>query len=120
MQDVAEAIDLARQAIEIKPNAYDGYYARSKALMEHGNYAEALRDASTALARAQQTSPEIRDTLTRLHSDLQKRQMQVFADTANSALASVGLVATAMENVRTVGGPTSRSIAESMDIITDL
>ncbi|XP_049533516.1 protein TANC2 isoform X2 [Anopheles darlingi] len=120
MNDVAEAIDLARQAIEIKPNAYDGYYARSKALMEHGNYGEALRDASTALARAQQTSPEIRETLTRLHSDLQKRQMQVFADTANSALASVGLVANAMENVRTVAGPTSRSIAESMDIITDL
>ncbi|XP_052869330.1 protein TANC2 [Anopheles cruzii] len=114
MNDVAEAIDLARQAIEIKPNAYDGYYARSKALMEYGNYTEALRDASTALARAQTTTPEIRDTLTRLHGDLQKRQMQVIADTANSALASVGLVAMADNR------HSSRSIAESMDIITDL
>ncbi|XP_058055857.1 protein TANC2 [Anopheles bellator] len=114
MNDVAEAIDLARQAIEIKPNAYDGYYARSKALMEYGNYTDALRDASTALARAQTTTPEIRDTLTRLHGDLQKRQMQVIADTANSALASVGLVAMADNR------HSSRSIAESMDIITDL
>uniref|UniRef100_A0AAG5CPM9 RING-type domain-containing protein n=1 Tax=Anopheles atroparvus TaxID=41427 RepID=A0AAG5CPM9_ANOAO len=123
MNDVADAIDLARQAIEIKPNAYDGYYARAKALMEYGSYTEALRDASAALARAQTTTPDIRDTLTRLHSDLQKRQLQVMADTANSALASVGLPTVApMESVSTRSSSvhSNRSIAESMDIITDL
>ncbi|XP_041760592.1 protein TANC2 isoform X3 [Anopheles merus] len=125
MNDVAEAIELARQAIEIKPSAYDGYYARAKALMEQGSYGEALRDASAALARAQPTTAEIRETLTRLHGDLQKRQMQVIADTANSALASVGLstVATPMESVgstRSSSVHSGRSFAESMDIITDL
>uniref|UniRef100_A0A182W197 Uncharacterized protein n=1 Tax=Anopheles minimus TaxID=112268 RepID=A0A182W197_9DIPT len=123
MNDVAEAIELARQAIEIKPNAYDGYYARSKALMEHGNYSEALRDASAALARAQPTTAEIRETLTRLHGDLQKRQMQLIADTANSALASVGLSAVpATENASTRSSSvhSGRSFAESMDVITDL
>uniref|UniRef100_A0A182M6Z2 Orc1-like AAA ATPase domain-containing protein n=1 Tax=Anopheles culicifacies TaxID=139723 RepID=A0A182M6Z2_9DIPT len=124
MNDVAEAIELARQAIEIKPNAYDGYYARAKALMESGNYSEALRDASAALARAQPTTVEIRETLTRLHGDLQKRQMQVIADTANSALASVGMSAasSAIENgsTRSSSVHSGRSFAESMDVITDL
>ncbi|XP_035899311.1 protein TANC2 isoform X1 [Anopheles stephensi] len=127
MNDVAEAIELARQAIEIKPNAYDGYYARSKALMEQGNYSDALRDASAALARAQPTTAEIRETLTRLHGDLQKRQMQVIADTAKSAIASVGLstvgpAAQQMDGVSTRSGSvhSGRSFAESMDIITDL
>uniref|UniRef100_A0A182NCZ4 Protein TANC2 n=1 Tax=Anopheles dirus TaxID=7168 RepID=A0A182NCZ4_9DIPT len=129
MNDVAEAIELARQAIEIKPNAYDGYYARAKALMEQGSYGEALRDASAALARAQPTTVEIRETLTRLHGDLQKRQMQVIADTANSALASVGLATVASPPMETGSAAAStrsssvhsgRSFAESMDIITDL
>uniref|UniRef100_A0A4Y0BL15 RING-type domain-containing protein n=1 Tax=Anopheles funestus TaxID=62324 RepID=A0A4Y0BL15_ANOFN len=128
MNDVADAIELARQAIEIKPNAYDGYYARSKALMEQGSYSEALRDASAALARAQPTTAEIRETLTRLHGDLQKRQMQVIADTANTALASVGLSATVITTAATIESASTRSssvhsgrsFAESMDIITDL
>ncbi|XP_053671068.1 protein TANC2 [Anopheles nili] len=125
MNDVAEAIELARQAIEIKPNAYDGYYARAKALMEQGSYSDALKDASAALARAQPTTAEIRETLTRLHGDLQKRQMQVIADTAKSAIASVGLCTVAHPIESTVSTRSSsvhsgRSCTESMDIFTDL
>ncbi|XP_021708757.1 protein TANC2 isoform X2 [Aedes aegypti] len=113
MNVVAEAVELATQAIEIKPNAYDGYYARSKALMEYGNYGEALRNASMALTKAQSTSMEIRETLTRLHSDLQKRHMQAQAEAGHSSALSEN-------STRSSSVHSSRSVAESMDIITDL
>ncbi|XP_065085267.1 protein TANC2 isoform X2 [Ochlerotatus camptorhynchus] len=116
MNDVAEAIELATQAIEIKPNAYDGYYARSKARMEYANYGEALRDAGIALTKAHSTSLEIRETLTRLHSDLQKRHVQAMAEAGNSTvLSGAGESSTRSSSVHS-----SRSIAECMDIITDL
>ncbi|XP_055610896.1 protein TANC2 isoform X2 [Uranotaenia lowii] len=113
MNDVSEAVDLAGQAIDIKPNAYDGYYARAKALMEYGNFGEALKDAGTALTKSQATSIEIRDTLTRLHSDLQKRHMQALADASCAMLGVDG-------STRSSSVHSNRSIAESMDIITDL
>nr|XP_029718771.1 protein TANC2-like isoform X1 [Aedes albopictus] len=117
MNDVAEAVELAAQAIEIKPNAYDGHYARSKALMEYGNYGEALRDAGLALTKAQSTSLEIRETLTRLHSDLQKRHMQALAEAGHaSALSGLG----GDSSTRSSSVHSSRSVAEGMDIITDL
>ncbi|XP_058821683.1 protein TANC2 isoform X2 [Topomyia yanbarensis] len=121
MDDAAEAIELAAQAIEIKPNAYDGYYARSKALMEHGKYGEALRDAGVALTKSHSASLEIRETLTRLHSDLKKRHMHAMTDINNSGLMSgVGLVDGTGSSTRSSSVHSSRSIAESMDIITDL
>lgn len=118
-QDVAEAIELATQAIDIKPNAYDGYYARSKALMEYGNYGEALRDAGVALTKSHATSIEIRETLTRLHSDLQKRHMLAIAEANQLALDGVAAAGTDC-STRSSSVHSSRSIAESMDIITDL
>ncbi|XP_052565733.1 protein TANC2 isoform X3 [Culex pipiens pallens] len=119
MSDVAEAIELATQAIDIKPNAYDGYYARSKALVEYGNYGEALRDAGVALTKSHATSIEIRETLTRLHSDLQKRHMLAIAEANQLALDGVAAAGTDC-STRSSSVHSSRSIAESMDIITDL
>lgn len=72
-QEVSEAIDLAAQAIDIKPNNYDGFYARSKALLEYGNFEEALKDAKSAIDRSKNTSVDIRETLSRLHEDLTKK-----------------------------------------------
>ncbi|XP_055636122.1 protein TANC2 isoform X2 [Toxorhynchites rutilus septentrionalis] len=124
MNDVAEAIDLAAQAIEIKPNAYDGYYARSKALMEYGNFGEALKDAGTALLKSHSTSPEIRETLTRLHSDLQKRQMHALTVANNNTALQFGgserSTGGVDPNARSSSVHGNRSIAESMDVITDL
>uniref|UniRef100_A0A1Q3FMG5 RING-type domain-containing protein n=1 Tax=Culex tarsalis TaxID=7177 RepID=A0A1Q3FMG5_CULTA len=118
MSDVAEAIELATQAIEIKPNAYDGYYARSKALMEYGNYGEALKDAGVALTKSHSTAIEIRETLTRLHGDLQKRHMLAIAEASNNH--QLALDGGADCSTRSSSIHSSRSIAESMDIITDL
>ena len=105
-QEVAEAIELAAQAIEIKQNNYDGYYARAKALMEFGNYGDALKDAKSALEKSHSTPTpaDIRDTLTRLHEDLYKKN--------NSFLSAA--------TTRSNSVHSARSIAESMDIITDL
>ncbi|XP_058455784.1 protein TANC2 isoform X2 [Malaya genurostris] len=121
MNDAADAIELAAQAIEIKPNAYDGYYARSKALMECGNYVEALRDAGVAITKSHSASLEIRETLTRLHSDLKKRHTYTVNGANNSMLTNgIGIVDGTGSSTRSSSVHSSRSIAESMDIITDL
>lgn len=67
-----ESIELASSAIEIKPNSYDGYYARSKALMEMNNFEEAVVDAKSALEKAhkQQISADIAETLEKLYEEL--------------------------------------------------
>lgn len=85
--------------------------------MEYGNYGEALRDAGLALTKAQSTSLEIRETLTRLHSDLQKRHMQALVEAGHaSALGGLG----GDSSTRSSSVHSSRSVAEGMDIITDL
>lgn len=80
LQDAAEAIDLAAQAIELKPQNYDGYYARAKASMEVGNLTDALFDARSAVERSKTQSPEIKEALTRLHTDLAKRCTEISAE----------------------------------------
>ncbi|XP_055540780.1 protein TANC2 isoform X2 [Wyeomyia smithii] len=115
MNDAMEAIELATQAVEIKPNAYDGYYARSKASMEYGNFSEALKDAGTALTKCHSASLEIRETLTRLHSDLQKRHMNAISRTSNAEPLAMGGT-----EIRSGSTHSSRSIGEPVDEITDL
>lgn len=83
MQEISESIDLATSAISIKPNNYDGYYARSKALMEANNFSDALADTRQALDKVrlqqkyQKISVEVKETLSRLEDELTK---QVAAD----------------------------------------
>lgn len=62
-------------AIELKPQSYDGYYARAKALLEVNNISDAFRDAKHALERSKNQSIEIKDALIRLHDDLSKRNI---------------------------------------------
>lgn len=80
LQEASEAIDLAAQAIELKPNNYDGFYARAKALMEVGNIAAALLDAKAALDRSATQTVEIKTALLRLHDDLEKRCLEHDSD----------------------------------------
>ncbi|KAG5673330.1 hypothetical protein PVAND_003390 [Polypedilum vanderplanki] len=78
MNEISESISCASTAITIKPNNYDGYYARAKALMEANNIEEALGDTQRALEKVklqqkyQKVSTEVIDTLTRLHNELSK------------------------------------------------
>jgi tetratricopeptide (TPR) repeat protein len=77
-QEISESIDLATTAISIKPNNYDGYYARAKALMEANNLNEALIETQRALDKVKlqqkyhKVSSDVLETLTRLSTELEK------------------------------------------------
>lgn len=79
LKEISESIDLASSAITIKPNNYDGYYARAKALMEANNLTEAFADTQLALEKVklqqkyQKISTEVKETLNRLCEELNKR-----------------------------------------------
>jgi tetratricopeptide (TPR) repeat protein len=79
IQDIAESIDLATSAIELKPNNYDGYYARAKGLLEVNDFDKALIDARTALEKVklqqkyQHLSTDVTETLIRLYDELSKK-----------------------------------------------
>lgn len=78
MQEISESINLAGSAIATKPNNYDGYYARAKALMEANNLEEALIDTQRALDKVklqqkyQKISTDVLETLNRLNNELTK------------------------------------------------
>lgn len=70
---------MASSAISIKPNNYDGYYARAKALMDANSLEEALLDTQNAQDKVrlqqkyQKISTEVKETLARLAEELSKR-----------------------------------------------
>jgi hypothetical protein len=69
---------LASSAISIKPNNYDGYYARAKALMEASSLEDALMDTQRALDKVklqqkyQKISVDVLETLNRLYEELNR------------------------------------------------
>ncbi|KAM7355053.1 zinc-RING finger and ankyrin repeat domain-containing protein rolling pebbles isoform 2-T2 [Cochliomyia hominivorax] len=75
LNELDESIDLASQAIAQKPNSYEGYYARAKARMEHGDLNEALVDANEAMQKAAQTGvlSDVVEVLKRIQSELLTR-----------------------------------------------
>ncbi|XP_046809303.1 protein TANC2 isoform X3 [Lucilia cuprina] len=75
LNELEESIDLATQAIAQKPNSYEGYYARAKARMEHGDLNEALVDANEAMQKAAQTGvlSDVVEVLKRIQSELLTR-----------------------------------------------
>lgn len=74
-QELDESIDLASQAIAQKPSSYEGYYARAKARMEHGDLNEALADANEAMQKAAQSGVlnEVIEVLKRIQAELLQR-----------------------------------------------
>lgn len=66
-------------SISIKPNNYEGYYARAKALMKANNFVDALADTQLALEKVklqqkyQKISAEVKETLSQLCEELSKR-----------------------------------------------
>ena len=91
-QELAEALDLATEAIELRPETYEGFYARAKTHMELGNQTEALNDAKAALEKSSMAPIEIKKVLMRLQEEIGHR-IQTNAH---------------------------KMVAESMDTITDL
>lgn len=73
VQELAEAIDLATEAIELHPDTYEGYYARSKAYLEMENLVNALGDVRAALENSGRASIDIKDILIRLEREIQQR-----------------------------------------------
>lgn len=98
MQEIADAIDLADQAIEMRPENYEGYYARAKAHLDNQDVAAASKDTATAIEYAKHSSIEIKKVLLRLQEELNQRS-QKLTKNANS---------------------NSRLVLETMDTITDL
>lgn len=70
MNEIAEAIDLASQAIQLRPNSYEGFYARAKANFEYGHLNKALTDTQLAIQKSVNSSQEIRNVLGRLREDI--------------------------------------------------
>lgn len=85
-------MDLATEAIELRPDSYEGYYARSKVLIEMSRMSEAMNDAKKALEHSDKASSDIKNVLRRLQEDISQR-VQVSSE---------------------------KLVAESMDTITDL
>ncbi|XP_073839218.1 zinc-RING finger and ankyrin repeat domain-containing protein rolling pebbles isoform X1 [Musca autumnalis] len=75
LNELDESIDLASQAITQKPTSYEGYYARAKARMEHGDINEALADANEAMQKAAQSGVlnEVIEVLKRIQAELLQR-----------------------------------------------
>lgn len=73
MQEIAEAIDLATSAIELKPDTYEGYFARAKAYLENGSITEALKDSKMSIEKAVNTSSDTKKILIRFQDDLSQR-----------------------------------------------
>lgn len=73
MQEIAEAIDLASEAIELHPETYEGFYARAKGHLEHENIRDAFNDVQCALERSQSATIDIKKVLLRLQGDIECR-----------------------------------------------
>lgn len=68
----------------MKPENYDGYFARAKSYYEYGNYSEALKDIQLAIERSQPTTLEIRNILIRLRDDIRHKN-----DNSDSIITSL-------------------------------
>lgn len=75
LQNIAEAIELASDAIQLNPNNYEGFHLRAKSYMEQGDFEMALADSKTALKLSQMTaSAEIKTILIRYHDEVIRLQ----------------------------------------------
>lgn len=81
MQEIAEAIDLATEAIELHPDTYEGYYSRAKAQLERGAMSDAMQDIQNALQRAADSSMDVRKILLRLQDEIKQRTASSDAST---------------------------------------
>lgn len=70
LQEVEDAIDLANQVLEMKPDSYEAYYARAKASLDLKLYEHAQADIREALQLAPAQNVEVRKVLTYLRDEI--------------------------------------------------
>lgn len=68
-------MDLASVAIDLRPDNYEGYYARAKAFMELNDIDAALIDAQEAINKSVNASVDIQQILVRLQDELYQRSV---------------------------------------------
>lgn len=76
LQETEEAIELADQVLIMRPDSYEAYYARAKALADAGIYDGALSDVREALRLTPNThthGAEIRRVLGHLREEIASR-----------------------------------------------
>lgn len=65
-----DAIECANQIIELRPDSYEGYYARSKVNYENCDLGSALQDINAALQRSQSAPPDVLRVLSKFHENI--------------------------------------------------
>lgn len=70
MQEAEEAVDLANQVLEMKPDSYEAYYARAKANLDLKLYDCAQCDIREALQLAPVQNLEVKKVLAYLRDEI--------------------------------------------------
>lgn len=70
LQDANEAVELANEALEMKPESYEAYYARAKAKLDLKLYESSLQDVKEAVKLAPTHNAEVRKVLIYLQEDI--------------------------------------------------
>lgn len=73
LQETDEAIELANQVLNVKPESYEAYYARAKARLDLKLFENALADVREALRLAPPQNSEVRKVLTYLRDEINNK-----------------------------------------------
>lgn len=76
---------MASLSIELRPDNYEGYYARAKAFMELNDIDAALNDAQEAINKSINASVDIQQVLVRLQKELYQRSVASNGQLAESS-----------------------------------
>lgn len=69
-QEFVESVDLASQAISLRPDSFECYYARSKAYLALDKANESLQDVRKALLLTPQNNANVKKVLTALQQEI--------------------------------------------------
>ncbi|XP_015109906.1 protein TANC2 isoform X2 [Diachasma alloeum] len=103
MNEFEEAVELADEALNIRPSSYEAFYARAKARVDLGLYEDALIDVQEALQIAPVNNRQDRRVLCALKDEVVSR-----------------IEGTGMGCSKTVVDVTSRRFRASVDTLTEL
>ncbi|XP_063983785.1 protein TANC2 isoform X2 [Diachasmimorpha longicaudata] len=103
MNEFEEAVELADEALNIRPSSYEAFYARAKARVDLGHYEDALIDVQEALQIAPVNNRQDRRVLCALKDEIVSR-----------------IEGTGIGCSKTVVDVTSRRFRASVDTLTEL
>lgn len=70
LQEFEESLDLAAQAISLRPDSFECYYARSKSLLALEKFNESLQDVRKALLLTPQNNVNVKKILSSLQQEI--------------------------------------------------